>query len=142
MDLQGNIGVYSTFSVGNDFSGLLQNQFPAAAKFQWEPVYDRVSLSATGVTVMNAPSIDALSGGGTSFGLSATDAYGATGGVAFVTSGNANAPNYYGVSFFAGVSTSPGADFNETFTYTVISYRNIYEDLLKYYDFIEELNIP
>lgn len=138
MDLQGNIGVYTTVGVGGDFSGLWPDKFPTNAKFQWEPIYDRASFSMTGVvTVMNAPSLDELRGAGTSLGVSVTDAYGATGGIAFVTSGKANVPNYYGISLSAGVSTSPGADFNETMTYTSVYYFNVYKALLKYYATVE-----
>ena len=141
--MRGNIGVYNTVGVGYDFSGLWPDKFPTNAKFQWEPIYDRASFSVTGVvTVMNAPSLEALSGAGTSFGLSVTDAYGATGGVAVVTSGKVNEPNYWGVSVSAGVGTSPGADFNETGTYTVIRYVNIYDALDLYYQNIERMKLP
>lgn len=142
-DLQGNIGVYATLGTGYDFSGLWPGKYPTEAKFQWEPLYDRVSISTTGVvTVMNAPSLKYLSGGGASFSLSATDAYGVTGGAALVFTGKDKEGNaYVGGSAFFGVNTSPGADFTETCTYTIIQYFNIYDALNEYYDFIEGIEI-
>ncbi len=144
MDLQGNIGIYETHvCLGTDIPNLWEARFSTIPVNPMNPVYDHVSLSATGaLTVMNTPSLDGLSGIGTSTGFSVTTPDHITGGVSFVTSGIVDNETYWGFSFSGGLATSPGADIHTAITYTQIEYINVYDVLLEIYNNIERINVP